>query len=324
MQESGKATEMAFRFRRQEAVDVAVRRMARQELRGGIAELVEQQPNPHDAVHEFRKRCKRLRGLLRLVRPHLGDRFAAYNGQFRDLARTLSQLRDSQAKIEALDRLRERSATEANTQDFLRIREYLVAHQAASVADEPLTSKRIQPIVRTLRRVAREARDWEIPDRGFNSLRVGLETTYRDARRAMDRAYADGGDHGFHDWRKQVKYHWHHTLMLSGCQPLLLRAHARLADELAEYLGQDHDYAVLRDFLQEKISGIRRAAASRAGEGDSTAGACDTVVSAIGEEQARLRCQMRSLGANLLAESPSRFVDRCRSYWDAWRANDDR
>lgn len=56
----------------------------------------------HTTVHEVRKSCKKIRGLLSLVRDVLPD-YHSENHFFRDEARKISDLRDSKALIEALE-----------------------------------------------------------------------------------------------------------------------------------------------------------------------------------------------------------------------------
>lgn len=58
----------------------------------------------HKIVHQVRKRCKKLRGLIRLVRPEFAD-YSAENAEFRDAARRLSPVPDARAILECYDRL---------------------------------------------------------------------------------------------------------------------------------------------------------------------------------------------------------------------------
>jgi hypothetical protein len=56
-------------------------------------------------VHQVRKLCKKLRGLIRLVRPEF-DNFQKEDEFFRDAARELSYVRDAQSIIGLIDRRR--------------------------------------------------------------------------------------------------------------------------------------------------------------------------------------------------------------------------
>jgi CHAD domain-containing protein len=299
---------MAFEFRIHESAEESVQRIARQELHGCISDLQEQQPNLHEAVHDFRKRCKKLRGLLRLIRPHLGDRYESYNTLFRNQARELSFLRDTQAQIEAITRLQQAQPEQSPALRLDLLREFLMASREQAVEDDEAIGARIDRLVSVVQRARTDVGKWRIPDEGFTALTPGLTATYRRARRAMRHAYADPTDHRFHEWRKHVKYHWHHATLLAPMHTQLMRPHVVLADDLAELLGQDHDYAVLR----ERLMSVESSKPFRQQR--------DQALSAIAEQQLKLRREMRSLGAYLHAESPSRLARRWQAYWQAWQS----
>src|SRR5919201_1891793 len=104
----------AYRLRSGEFVPDGMRRIARGQLDAGIEEL-EGQPNRKldQAVHETRKRLKRLRASLRLERFGIGDEiYRRENAAFRDLGRRLSAPRDAMVLIETLDALRDRFSDE--------------------------------------------------------------------------------------------------------------------------------------------------------------------------------------------------------------------
>src|ERR1041384_5148276 len=62
--------------------------------------------DPDEATHDARKRTKKLRALLRLVRPELGDDvYRRENRALRDASRRLSGVRDAWVLVEALDDL---------------------------------------------------------------------------------------------------------------------------------------------------------------------------------------------------------------------------
>ena len=86
---------MAFRIRNGDHLAKEVRRIARKQVEGALAVLREGDHADPETVHELRKHCKKLRALLRLVRPALGDVYAVENAHFRDMAQWLSPLRDA-------------------------------------------------------------------------------------------------------------------------------------------------------------------------------------------------------------------------------------
>jgi CHAD domain-containing protein len=82
----------------------------------------------------------------------------------------------------------------------------------------------------------------------MDSLGRGLERIYRKGRKAFARADA-GDDETLHESRKQAKYLSKalETLARPGGSAMAKRA--KLAESIADKLGDDHDLAVLRQKL---------------------------------------------------------------------------
>ena len=76
---------MAFRFKLGEPFDEGCRRIAVEQIERAQI-LLQGKGDQAIAVHETRKSLKRLRALLRLIRPAMGEEaFKAENGQLRDV-----------------------------------------------------------------------------------------------------------------------------------------------------------------------------------------------------------------------------------------------
>jgi CHAD domain-containing protein len=76
-----------------------VRRIAVEQISAMLGEIDDASLGRDETVHQLRKRCKKLRGLVRLVRPGFEDD-RSENATFRDAARGLSALRDADVLIE--------------------------------------------------------------------------------------------------------------------------------------------------------------------------------------------------------------------------------
>jgi hypothetical protein len=77
---------MAFRFKLGEPFDEGSRRIAVEQIERAQSSLHDKQGDQAIAVHETRKSLKRLRALLRLIRPAMGEQvFKAENSQLRDI-----------------------------------------------------------------------------------------------------------------------------------------------------------------------------------------------------------------------------------------------
>ncbi len=75
---------MGFRLQHQESVAQGVKRIAQEQLSSAVAEIQNEELDRHEAVHQIRKRFKKIRGLIRLVRPVFQKTYQKENVIFRD------------------------------------------------------------------------------------------------------------------------------------------------------------------------------------------------------------------------------------------------
>ncbi|HJL46216.1 MAG TPA: CHAD domain-containing protein, partial [Polyangiaceae bacterium LLY-WYZ-15_(1-7)] len=94
---------MSFALEADEPVEGAVRRVAREQLEKALDEA--KSPVIADAVHDLRKRAKKVRALLRLVRKAAPELYARENARVRDAQGLLSSFRDAAALVETFDEL---------------------------------------------------------------------------------------------------------------------------------------------------------------------------------------------------------------------------
>lgn len=197
---------------------------------------IDELEGPSPNVHGARKQLKRARATLRLLRPAIGDDlYSRENVAARDAARPLSSVRDHEVLHETLAGLIEDLGSTPPG-----------VHIAPLPADE-LPARRFGEIKTELKRSIARARAWRSEPEGWDCIASGLRTTYRRARRALRHAREDRATEDLHEWRKQTKYLWHQLQILT---PLASRHVGELADEfhhLADYLGDEHDLAVLRE-----------------------------------------------------------------------------
>lgn len=275
---------MPYAFQHDESVPTAVRRVMLEQLVRARAELTDAHATHEKRVHEARKRFKEIRALLRLVRRPLGAQFAVENAWFRDAARELAAVRDADAVVEALGKLE-------------------LPRAVRNGVRKQLTRSRVEVdvaalIERTVERLAvAEARVslWPELDDGFDTLAAGLERTYRDGRRAMKQAVTP---EQLHEWRKHVKTHWYHVLLLRQIWPAMMKAYAGTLEELSRAVGDHHDLHVLRESASEPPVEL---------------------LAAIEARQRELEEAARELGARIYAERPAVFVARIEKLWRIWR-----
>ncbi len=97
---------MSYRIHPDRPLGEEVRRIFTDEIAKSVAILEETDERRLDGLHDTRKRLKKLRGLVRLVRPGDPGSSRRENVRLRDTARTLSAARDASALVETVDRFR--------------------------------------------------------------------------------------------------------------------------------------------------------------------------------------------------------------------------
>lgn len=298
---------MTYRLKRSdETVTAGVKRIARGEIARALGEIDDAGLGPRETVHQLRKRCKRLRGLVRLVRPGF-EGYSRENAAFRDMAKPLSPLRDAEVLIESYDKLMAAFRDRVERQAFGQIRRRLTLRKHA-LDDSLDLDQALVEIAADLRSAGDRIDGWELDDRGFDTIAGGLGSVYRRARVAMAEAAGTDDQELLHEWRKYAKYHWYQARLLCALWPEAIKAHASEANFLGELLGDYHDLAVLGDTI--------------AADPDDFGAPADLSFFAglIEQRQARLAADALASGERLFAESPRCLEKRWCAYWDAWRA----
>lgn len=296
---------MAFRFKLTEPFDQGCRRVALEQIERAQSQL-KGGKNATIAIHETRKCLKRLRALLRLIRPAIGERaYRSENTHLREIGLALAGARDRHVLIETITKLEAASGRDGLGD---AIRTVLIAENGGPGDD--VDAAATKQALRDLDEAAQRLAQLRIPGRGFDPIASGLEASYRTARRAYRKAYEKGADEDFHEWRKGTQQHWRHMALLLRAWPDGFSARINQARELSQLLGDDHDLAILVAFL-----GSEHAAAIPA----ETAGLIETLAR---ERQEQLRAMAEPMGRRLFAEGAKALRRRVEIYWEAAAASD--
>ncbi len=288
---------MAYRLLGNESTEEFLKRVASEQVAKALRDLEGADTDLHEAVHEFRKRCKKIRGLIRLLRPGFPD-YSAENAWFRDLAGELSAIRDATSMQESLAALLERYADDLDDDAFAAVHAWL-GERRESLTEERDAREKIDVIRAELPEALARIKRWRLDSAGTDALEAGLTKTYRRARRAMAVAADDGTSRDFHEWRKRVKYHRYHLRLLTPVWPKLMKARYKATKHLSDLLGDDHDLAVLRATLEEEAGG---GADERA-----------ALIALSRRRSAELRAAAWSLGRRLFVETPECHAGRMRA-----------
>lgn len=96
---------MPFRIDPKKPFGDEIRRAGLELIDDAVTILRDQPSGSHEAVHDARKRFKRLRALYRLIRKVAPDFAREENTRFRDIARSLAFARDATALVETAEYL---------------------------------------------------------------------------------------------------------------------------------------------------------------------------------------------------------------------------
>ena len=277
---------MAFELRREESLRKGLRRIVQEQLQGALEQA--QQLARDEAIHDARKRLKRVRALLQLVRPVVGKPlYRNEDHALRDVARPLSELRDAKVLIETIESVSQDDA-------LASVRQELTDRKCSLDERNPLDAAAAS-IQAALGRVSA----WtDVPNR-WASVGKGLKRTYRQARRAYRDALRKPTVEQRHEWRKQAKYLRYQLETLRPLRPELLEELAKQAEKLGDLLGNDHNLALLRQTLP-----------SVSGHGDH-----EEVLAVIDRRRDELLQESCELAKRFFRDSPKKFERRIKSYW---------
>ena len=292
---------MGYALEHDEAVLDGIRRICLDELDDAVDDLGPGfDDEPHAAIHDVRKRCKKIRGAVRLVRPVVhSKRYDRVNVLARDAARELSRFRDARALVATFERLRQ--VTELDRDQLAAAHDVLLADQRAAEAE--LSPD--HPALDEARNHLTELRDaidrLTTKDTEWDAIAPGLVKTYERGREAMTTSIDQPTGESFHEWRKRAKYSRYHLGLIAPASPDLLDPLEEAFHHLTDALGDAHDLFV----LEQRLEGI-----------DGVDGARLLV------NGARTDLERRAvhLGRRLYAESGNRFEQRLGVYWNAWRS----
>lgn len=291
---------MGYRFRHSDPdIAAALRRIAQEQIDKALASAG-RRDDLHAGIHDARKKCKKIRGLIRIVRPVFGDHDAE-NAALREAARHLAAVRQAGAGLETLERLCAARPGEIDLEAAGRLRALLDRRAKAEAMGDLAAG--LAAFRNDLEACLARSAGWTLDRTGFAALAGGLSGTYAKARKAMRIARETRAAEDLHAWRKQAKYHWYHMRLLRPIRAGKLRRRSARAGALADLLGAHHDLSDLRALI--------------AGGGlPDAAGAA--LLAPAAAEMARLEGLAFGLGHDLLARKPRAQVRRWRRWWEDW------
>ncbi|MCC5809145.1 MAG: CHAD domain-containing protein [Ectothiorhodospiraceae bacterium] len=286
---------MAFQLKQREAVTTELLRLADRQLRLAERQLQMLEPDREKAVHQARRRCKRVRAVLRLLRKSLGEqRYRDINGQVRDAAGNLSGARDADVLLATARTLA------ADDAAWVSVTEELARRRRERHGPEAEQPDRAVQSAEDLRQARQQLQSPRLKGGGRKRLRKTLQRDYRRARRRLPEPDPGLEGEAWHDWRKAVKTHGLQLDVVRLALPGTMADRRRRVKRLGKLLGDEHDLQVLA---------VTLAAAPQAFGKKADVQHCQRELAALRERQ---QSEARELGMALFAEKPGRFIRRLK------------
>lgn len=297
---------MAYRFKSGESIPEAVRRIAQEEIESALGQLTHARGAARDeGIHEARKSVKKLRALLRLMRPELGSAYRAEAANLRKIGRTLSDFRDAGAIIETFDSLREKYQDEIGKQGLLSIRRGLVASKQQAEKRGRIENV-LARISGTLTKTVKRVKSWPLSADGFPAIAPGMDEIYRRGRRALKTVRKHPKAENYHDWRKRVKDHWYHVRLIENVWTDVMQAYEGSLKSLETWLGDDHNLVLLREKVLAQPADYGKDAEMA------------VFVSLVDRYQKELRDNALSMGERVYDDKPREFTRHMKDLWHTW------
>ncbi len=239
---------MEYALSTEEPVGQEIKRIYSNCLRETAAEIHPPFENLPESIHNTRKGIKFIRTLLRLLKNLLGqEKFEQTNLFFRDKSRYISEFRDLHVIIALLQHV----TSEAHSVRPKNIKPALkkLRNQEQKLLDQAHQQNQFEKMADELEESCSILDEHLETVRGVSVLFVGLEDIYRNGATHLSLAHGEGKTDQFHEWRKQVKHLLHSYQIMMQYWPETLDINGKSLQQLSDYLGEEHDLALLEELL---------------------------------------------------------------------------
>ena len=246
---------MPYRLRPGHSLELDVRAVAGAELAKARRLLAEQPDGPHRAIHEARRCFKRVRALYRLVAYDRQPFRSVENARLRDIARSLSQMRDASAFVETLVALtdtamndEERRAVDVALASLIERRDRFTDNGGDAV-------EKLSDAVHECDAAIEALDGLKLPHKTMPAakrLKNGWKRSLTKAKSALDACREPHDQEAFHELRKAAQTYWRHLALVKAIWPSAISGKRDIAKQLASLLGQEHDIAMLAALLDRE------------------------------------------------------------------------
>jgi len=237
---------MTWRFEPGEPLAAAFARVAAEEIEIVRKKLRRRGRDPGAAIHAARQSFKRIRALLRLARPTLGEDFSAENRRYRDAGRLLAGSREAIVLAETFDKMAADCSETLSPKDAGLLRAHCIAEVHANGKAD--IDRRVAQVLAVVDEGEARLSELHWPA-DSKELFQGLRASQTHLRSWYDKAVGTNSAGALHEWRKRVKDQSAQLRLLRELMPLAYRRMRDQEAKVAELLGLEHDLWMLKRAL---------------------------------------------------------------------------
>jgi CHAD domain-containing protein len=271
-------------------------------LRNAVERIRNPTSDRVEDLHFVRVTIKRLRAILRLIRPAIKKRaFDRENVRLRTAARRLSSARDADVARQTLATLPFAKQREMDSAAVA------LAGLRKNGTPEADMSKTMKVTALDLDQTRRNLHRLQISRHEWKAIEPGLRKVYRQCRKRMRHALGRGDDDAYHKWRIRVKRLYYELQMLQSVWPARLTKMVARLNKLQDQIGADHDLVVLKRSLDRNPDLF--------GGSESV----ERVISSVNDKRRKLKRTTDPLGKTILNQTSRSFVRELGQHWNNWR-----
>lgn len=246
---------MPFRIDPNKPFDDEIRRAGLELIEEAITSLRDQPSGRHEAVHDARKRFKRLRALYRLIARAAPEFSKEENARFRDIARSLAFAREATALVETVEYLETFAASTTQGKALRSIATVLRKRRDHAIEHEAGLDEAIAAAIAGCEEARKRLKAVSLPDELKDVTRLvktGWAKQRKRARKALADCHEQADVEHFHELRKAGQAYWMHVGLLRRLWPSAMRAKRADTKRLVDILGHEHDLSVLAAFADRE------------------------------------------------------------------------
>lgn len=241
---------MAFSILVDKNIEKQLQKVIKTQTQKAISESRCEDISQNRAVHQIRKRCKKLRGLLRMFRYDFKDEklYDEKNSYYKWIADLLAGSRDKKVLGDTYTKIIKKY--NLNQNQFYDIAQNIENIKQDRDFTKPLSQK-MEDIQNLLHANFADIDRYELKSKGIKSIEKGVKHTYKKAQKLYKLCKDNPESQTFHEWRKWVKYHGYQIDLLYKNEKCFLIQRKNRLKLLADLLGDEHDITVFKEYLQQ-------------------------------------------------------------------------